>query len=307
MAGYVVRRLIEGAIAIWSVLTLVFVASRLSGDPAVLMLPPGATDADLAILRKELELDQPILRQYLSFFAKASQGDFGLSYEHHRPAMEVVLERLPATLELTLVALVLSIVLGGAAGIAAAVWRRSYFGSFIMFLALLGQATPLFWLGTMLIVVFSVELNWLPTGGRGTLSHLLMPAGCLAVYATASIARLLRSSFVEILGEDYIRTARSKGLASRTVFLKHALRNALLPTLTMVGLLAADLFAGAVIIETIFSWPGTGRVLIQAILSKDFTVVQAGVTLIAMNVIAINLLVDLSYGIVDPRVRVDGR
>ena len=304
MSGYFAGRLLESLVAILGVLTIVFIAARLTGDPAVLLLPISATDADIARMRQELGLDRPLLEQYLAFLADVLRGDFGVSFEHHRPAMQVVLERLPATFELAGVALLIGAAVGIAAGLVAALARGTVLELIAMGVALIGQATPIFWLGIVLILVFAVELQWLPAGGRGGLEHIILPAITLATFTTASIARLLRSSMIEVLKEDYIRTAWAKGLVPRIVYLRHAARNALIPVITMIGILAGELFSGAVVTETIFSWPGVGRVVVQAIETKDFAVVQAGVTVISVIFIGFNLLVDLLYGLVDPRIRI---
>lgn len=304
MSGYFAGRLLESLVAILGVLTIVFIAARLTGDPAVLLLPIGASDADIARMQQELGLDRPLLEQYLTFLADVLRGDFGVSFEHHRPAMQVVLERLPATFELAGVALLIGAAVGIAAGLVAALARGTVLELIAMGVALIGQATPIFWLGIVLILVFAVELQWLPAGGRGGLEHIILPAITLATFTTASIARLLRSSMIEVLKEDYIRTAWAKGLVPRIVYLRHAARNALIPVITMIGILAGELFSGAVVTETIFSWPGVGRVVVQAIETKDFAVVQAGVTVISVIFIGFNLLVDLLYGLVDPRIRI---
>ncbi|MEO1225729.1 MAG: ABC transporter permease [Pseudomonadota bacterium] len=304
MSGYFAGRLLESLVAILGVLTIVFIAARLTGDPAVLLLPISASDADIARMRQELGLDRPLLEQYLSFLANVLRGDFGVSFEHHRPAMQVVLERLPATFELAGVALLIGAAVGIVAGLVAALARGTVLELIAMGVALIGQATPIFWLGIVLILVFAVELQWLPAGGRGGLDHIILPAITLATFTTASIARLLRSSMIEVLKEDYIRTAWAKGLVPRIVYLRHAARNALIPVITMIGILAGELFSGAVVTETIFSWPGVGRVVVQAIETKDFAVVQAGVTVISVIFIGFNLLVDLLYGLVDPRIRI---
>ena len=304
MPKYVLTRLGEALIAIWGLLTLVFVAARLTGDPAVLMLPIGATDADLDEFRHALGLDLPLWEQYVGFLSDAVRGNFGESLLHQRPAMDVVLERFPATIQLSLVALVMGMVIGVIAGFVAALKRGTLLELVAMTTALLGQATPIFWLGIILILVFAVQLGWLPAGGRGTFAHLVLPAITLATFTSASIARLLRSSMIEILKEDYIRTAWAKGLVSRLVFMRHVARNAMIPVVTMFGILAGELFSGAVVTETIFSWPGVGRVILLAIESKDFPVVQAGVAVISAIFILINLLVDLTYGLLDPRIRI---
>jgi peptide/nickel transport system permease protein len=293
----------EGLIAIWGVVTIVFVVSRLLGDPAVLLLPIGASEAQLQELRTQLGLDQPMLVQYFTFLIDLLHGDFGQSFQFSRPALDVVLERLPATAMLAATALVIGVVVGGVAGALAAIYRGSVLEAVVMCIALLAQATPSFWLGIMLILAFAVDLGWLPTGGYGTLEHLVLPAVTLACFTTASIARLLRSSMLDVLREDYIRTAQAKGLMTRSIYIRHVIRNSLIPVVTMVGILAGELLGGAAVTETVFGWPGVGRVIVQAIETKDFPVVQAGVAIVATIFVLVNLLVDGLYAVLDPRIR----
>jgi len=217
--------------------------------------------------------------------------------------MDVVLERMPATGLLAGVALVLGTLIGAAAGAIAALRRGTLSEFIVMAAALLGQATPVFWMGIMLILVFAVDLRWLPTGGSGGIEHLILPGLTLSVFVSASIARLLRSSLLDIMREDYVRTARAKGLLPKSVFFWHIARNALIPVVTMIGIIAGELLGGSVVIETVFAWPGVGRVIMQAIQSQDFPVIQAGVALVAIIFVAINLLVDMLYGVLDPRIR----
>ncbi len=292
----------DGVVAIWGVVTIVFVVSHLLGDPAVLLLPVGATPAQLQDLRVSLGLDQPVLQQYGEFLWHVLGGDFGKSFQFFRPALGVVLERLPATLALASTALVLGVLIGGAAGSVAALFRGRVAELVVMLVALLGQATPVFWLGIMLILLFAVNLGWLPTGGFDGPASLVLPAVTLATFTTASIARLLRSSMLEVLGDEYVRTARAKGLTPGTVFVWHVARNALIPVTTMVGILAGELLGGSVVTETVFSWPGVGRVIVQAIQANDFPVVQAGVTLVATIYVLVNIGVDLLYAVLDPRI-----
>jgi peptide/nickel transport system permease protein len=303
MSRYLLSRLGEAVIAILGVVTIVFIAARLSGDPTVLMLPVGATDAQLTELRQSLGLDRPVAVQYVTFLGDVLHGDFGESFQHHRPAFEVVLERFPYTALLAFTALALGTLLGGLGGFIAARYPGSALELGAMLVALIGQATPVFWLGILLIMVFAVNLGWLPTGGADSWRNLVLPAITLAAFTSASIARLLRSSMLNVLREDYIRTAWAKGLQPRLVYGRHAVRNALIPVITMIGILAGELLGGAVVIETVFAWPGVGRVIIQAIEAKDFSVVQAGVFLIAVVFVLVNLIVDLLYGVLDPRIR----
>lgn len=303
MPAHLTSRLGEGLIAIWGVVTIVFVVSRLLGDPAVLLLPIGASEAQLQELRTQLGLDQPLLQQYLTFLFNALRGDFGQSFQFGRPALDVVFERLPATAMLAGSALAIGILIGGMAGALAAIYRGSLIEAGVLLVALLGQATPSFWLGIMLILFFAVQLGWLPTGGYGTWQNLVLPAVTLACFTTASIARLLRSSMLDVMRDDYVRTAYAKGLGPRRVFTWHVGRNSLIPVVTMTGILAGELLGGAAVTETVFGWPGVGRLIVQAIETKDFPVVQAGVAIVAAIFVAVNLLVDLLYTLIDPRIR----
>ena len=303
MLRLVAAKLGDGVIAIWGVVTIVFVVSRLLGDPAVLLLPEGASQQQLQVLRASLGLNRPIWVQYGDFLVHLLHGNFGQSFQFMQPALTVVLERMPATLILTGAALALGVLIGGIAGCVAAYWRGSIAEFLVMIVALLGQATPVFWLGIMLITFFAVQLHWLPTGGFGSPASLILPAVALATYTTASIARLLRSSMLDVLREEYVRTAHAKGLLPRTVFFWYVGRNSLVPVLTMVGILAGELLGGSVVTETVFSWPGVGRLIVQAIEANDFPVVEAGVTLIATIYVLVNILVDLLYGTLDPRIR----
>lgn len=303
MSRYLLIKLLEATVAIWGVVTIVFFVSRILGDPAVLLLPVGATQHDLDVMRAGLGLDKPLIEQYFLTISAMLRGDFGVSFQHNRPAMDVVLERMPATIQLAGIALLIGTVIGALAGAVAALRRGTISEVIVMVAALLGQATPTFWLGIMLILLFSVDLGWLPTGGSGSLSHLVLPGLTLSVFVSASIARLLRSSLLDIMREDYVRTARAKGLAPGTVFLWHIARNALIPVVTMIGIITGELLGGSVVIETVFAWPGVGRIIMQAIQAQDFPVIQAGVALVASIFILINLLVDLLYGVLDPRIR----
>ena len=303
MIRFALGKLAEAAIAIWGVVTIVFFVSRVLGDPAVLLLPIGASDAELQALRSSLGLDQPILLQYFTSMGAMLHGDFGTSFQHMRPALDVVLERMPATASLSAWALALGVLIGAIAGTIAALNRGKLAELIVMTAALLGQATPVFWLGLMMILFFSVQLGWLPSSGSGTLLHLVLPAVTLAVFVSASIARLLRSSLLDILGEDYVRTARAKGLLPQTIFTWHVARNALIPVVTMIGIIAGELLGGSVVTETVFAWPGIGRLIVQAIQNQDFPVIQAGVAVVATIFVFINLAIDLLYGVLDPRIR----
>ncbi|SFK96324.1 ABC transporter permease [Falsiroseomonas stagni] len=303
MGRFLLSRLGDGIVAIWGVVTIVFVVSRLLGDPAILLLPVGATEEQLQALRAGLGLDRPIWEQYVTFLGGALRGDFGQSFQFMRPALSVVLERMPATMALAGSALLVGVVLGCVAGSMAALFRGTIVEGVVMLLALLGQATPVFWLGLLLILLFAVDLGLLPTGGYDGPMSLVLPALTLGTFTTASIARLLRSGMLDVMKDDHVRTARAKGLLPGTVFLWHIARNSLIPVVTMVGILAGELLGGSVVTETVFSWPGVGRLIVQAMEAKDFPVVQAGVMVIATIFVVINLFVDLLYGLLDPRIR----
>lgn len=303
MTRYALTKLAEALIAIWGVVTIVFFVTRLVGDPVALLLPVGASPEQMQQMTAALGLDKPLWQQYLVYVGQVLTGDFGQSFQFNRPAIGVVLERMPATIQLALLAMVLGIIIGGAAGSIAALKRGSVIEFVVMTLALLGQATPVFWLGIMLILLFAVDLGWVPTGGYGSPAHLVLPAFTLAVFVSASIARLLRSSMLDVLKEDHVRTARAKGLMPGTVFVWHIARNALIPVVTMIGILTGELLGGSVVTETVFAWPGVGRLIVQAIETKDFPVIQAGVALIATIYVVVNLLVDLLYAVLDPRIK----
>lgn len=303
MTRYLLARIGEALVAVWGVVTIVFFVTRLIGDPVALLVPVGATTEQMNELSHALGLDQPLLQQYVAFLGQVLHGDFGRSFQFGRPAVDVVLERMPATIQLAAAAIVLGVAIGAGAGAVAALKRGTLAELAVMTVALLGQATPVFWLGIMLILAFAVDLHWLPTGGYGSVRNLVLPAITLAVFVSASIARLLRSSMLDVLGEDHVRTARSKGLMPSTVLLWHVVRNALIPVVTMIGILIGELLGGSVVTETVFAWPGVGRLAVQAIESKDFPVVQAAVALIAFTYIGTNFAVDLLYAALDPRIR----
>src|SRR5258705_916710 len=303
MLRYLVRKIFHTLFVALGVVTLVFVALRLSGDPAATMLPGDATVDELTALRRTLGLDRPLHLQYVAFLGAAVRGDFGESFRHQQPAFGLVLERLPATLELAFAALLLAVVVALPLGILAAVYRGRAADVLAMAFAVVGQATPYFWMGIMLILVVSVELGWLPTSGRGGWQHLILPAITLGTHFAASLARLTRTSLLEVLGQNFVTTARAKGLAEGSVILRHALKNAAVPVVTLIGLQFGTLLGGAVVTETIFAWPGVGRLAVQSIFVRDYPVVQAGVLVLALSFVALNLLVDLLYGALDPRIR----
>jgi peptide/nickel transport system permease protein len=304
MRAYVVSRLVQTALVVFLSLSAVFAMTRLAGDPVLLFMPMDIQAKDVNEWRQRLGFNEPVAVQYARFMGGAVRGDFGESLRYRRDALGLVLERVPATLQLAASALVLTLVVAVPLGIATAVRRDSWLDHLGTVATVLGQAVPGFWLGLMLIYLFAVQLRWLPTGGIGGLAHLVMPALVLAAFFAARVARLTRSAVLDVLGEDYIRTARAKGLGEGGVVGKHTLRNSAIPIVTLVGLEAGQLLGGAVITETIFAWPGLGRLTVQALLNRDFPVVLAAVSLTSVIYTLLNLLVDLAYGWLDPRVRV---
>jgi peptide/nickel transport system permease protein len=301
--GYVVGRLLQAAAALLGVTAVAFLLVSLSGDPAFILLSPEAGEEQRAAFRKLYGLDQPLLLQYARYVGHVVRGDFGSSFAQGRPAIIVVLERVPATLILTAAALALGIGMGIPAGVIAAVKANRGLDRAVMALVLLGQSVPTFWLGLVMIRIFGVNLRWLPVSGFGTGLHLAMPAVVLGLYLAALLARVTRSEMVEALTQDYVRTARAKGLSEMAVTIAHALKNALLPIVTLIGLQLGALLGGAVITETVFAWPGIGTLVLDAILRKDYPVVLAAVELVAAAFIVINMSLDLLYGVLDPRVR----
>lgn len=299
----VIPRFGRAIVTLWLVVTVVFVVLRFSGDPVSLLLPSDATQEQIQALRADLGLDQPIPVQYGRFVVQLAHGDFGDSLRFNQPALGLVLHRFPATAELALLAFAAAAVVGLAIGSLTAFVHGSALDRFLMAVMGLAQAAPSFFLGIMLILIFSVDLKWLPTSGSGRPSQLVLPALTLSALTLASIARITRSSLLDVLRADYIRTARAKGIPERMVWFGHALRNAALPLVTLLGLELAELLAGAVIVETVFAWPGIGRLAIDSVAARDYPVVQAVVLLIASIFIVINLLVDLSYLVLDPRTR----
>ena len=283
-----------------------FLLTFLSGDPVALMLPAEATVEERAAFRQQLGLDQPLHVQYARFLRGALRGDFGQSLRHNEPALPLVLSKLPATLELATAALILGTLGGIPLGVAAAIWRGSASERFAMGAALAGQSIPNFWLGIMLIYLFAATLMWLPSVGRGGLQNLILPSFTLAVNHMAVVCRLTRSTMLDVLAEDYVRTARAKGASEMAVVMRHALSNGLIPIVTVVGLRMGFLIGGAVVVETVFVWPGVGLLAVQAIYNRDFPVVQAAVFIMASAFVLINMLMDILYAWLDPRIRIGG-
>ena len=304
MRTYVVRRLWQSALTLVGVSVLVFVILRVvPGDPAKMLLPEGAPQSAIEELNRQLGLQEPLYVQYGLFVQSVFRGDFGQSFQYRAPALQVVTERLMATVQLALAAMLITVGVGVSLGIVAAVRRGTGYDYASTVLAVLGQSLPNFWLGIMLILLFGVALRWLPTSGFESWRHLILPAVTLAAFPMALVARLTRSSMLEILGRDFIRTGRAKGLAERAVILRHALRNAAVPLLTVLGLQIGTLLGGAVITESVFAWPGMGKLVVDAIFFRDFPVVQTVLILSATLFVVINLLVDLIYTVIDPRIR----
>ncbi len=303
MKEYLLRRLWQSVLVLLGVSFVVFGILHLTGDPALVLLPPDASAEDIQKFREVMGFNDPFLVQYGRFLRGAVQGNFGDSIRYSEPAFDLVVERMPATFELAGAALVLALCLAIPLGIVSAVRRNSPVDYVSTVVALLGQSMPTFWLGIMLILLFSVSLNLLPSSGRGGWDHLILPAITLGLFTTARIARLTRSGMLEVLNQDYIRTARAKGVAGSPIVWKHALKNAAIPIVTIVGIELGTLLGGSVITETIFAWPGVGRLSVQAIYNRDYPVVQAAVFLLASTFVVVNLVVDVLYTYLDPRIR----
>jgi peptide/nickel transport system permease protein len=303
MLTFVVRRLLLAVPVLLGVVFVVMLTiDLLPGDVVSLMLGEHATKDAVAKLREHLGLDKPFLVRYLDYVGRVAQGDLGRSIQQNRSVAAELADAWPATLELTLAALVIAAVAGIAAGVASAVWPNSLFDALARLGSLFGLSMPIFWTGLVLIVVFSLWLNWLPVGGTGSLRHLVLPAVTLALPSVAMIARMTRSAVLDVLREDYVRTARAKGVGELWVLGRHALRNAFIPILTLIGLQSGQLMGGAVLTETVFAWPGLGRLMVKAIFARDYILLQGAVLVFALAFVIINLIVDLSYGLLDPRV-----
>jgi peptide/nickel transport system permease protein len=288
---------------VFCVLSVVFFLVRLTGDPAVFMVPIGATQEELQQVREEMGFDRPILVQYYTFFKKAARGDLGMSVRYEQPALEIVLERLPATLELTAVAFTFMILFALPLGIIAAIRKNSAADIISSGLALFGQSVPSFWLGIVLILLFSVKWPIFPSSGRSGFLSLVLPGITLGAFSASLVTRMTRSSLLEVLGTNYIITARAKGLNELIVVLKHALRNASIPIVTIIGLQIGPMLGGAIITEQVFGFPGMARLAVQAVLNRDFPIVQAFVVVVSAMIVLINLFVDIIYYFLDPRLK----
>jgi peptide/nickel transport system permease protein len=301
--AFLVRRALGALWALAGVAIVVFLILHLSGDPATVMMPPESSAAELAAFRHAEGFDRPLIVQFGSFVLDAAHGDLGLSLRHQQPAMGLALARLPATVLLSAAAMLIVILVGVPAGVASALRPRTAVDYGARVVALIGQSAPTYWIGLMLILLFAVQLGWFPAGGIGDWHNLILPAATLGFFSTAKIMRLTRSAMLDVLAADYLRTARAKGLDAGHVITGHALRNAWLPIVTQLGVELGTLLSGAIITETVFAWPGVGRLAVQAVFERDFPVVEAVVLLAATIFVGLNLVVDLLYAVLDPRIR----
>jgi peptide/nickel transport system permease protein len=302
---YVVGRLHGAVVVAFGVSVVIFVLLHLSGDPVTMLVPSDAPREVFESTRRALGLDRPLPEQFVRYVSRVATGDFGTSIRFNRPVAGLILERLPRTLELTLAALVLAVALALPAGIVSALRHGTLVDRAVMLLAVAGQAVPIFWLALMLIWAFAVKLEWLPVFGYGTPLHLVLPAISLSTIVLGRLARLVRSSMLEVLGQDYVRTARAKGLPETSVVVRHALKNAAIPIVTLIGLQLGQLLGGAVVTETVFAWPGLGVLAAEAVFNRDFPVVQGITLVVSLIFVLTNLLVDLAYVVLNPRVRLD--
>ena len=305
MTQYIARRLGYSLVSLFLLSLTIFLFVRLTGDPAVLFVEPGASQSDLDAIREQFGLDQPIWVQYASFVASFAQGDFGQSFYYRTPVLELYLSRLPNSLVLALAAMAFSLLIGIPSGILAAVRVGGFWDRAGKVFALLGLSVPSFWIGLVMILFFSVYLEWLPSSGSGTPLHVLMPAFALGWYFAAAHMRLTRSSMLEVLGSEYIKLARLKGLPESLVIAKHAFKNALIPVLTLAGINLVIMINVAVVVETVFAWPGIGRLLYEGITFRDFPVVQGVVVMGGSMIVVVNLVIDILYAVIDPRIRLE--
>ena len=307
MLTFVARRLLLAIPVLLGVVFVVMLTIELiPGDAVALMLGEHATKEAVATLRDFLGLDKPLPVRYAEYVGRLARGDLGRSIQQNRPVVDELADAWPATLVLTLAALLIAASAGVTAGVVSAVWPNSPFDALARLGSLFGLSMPVFWTGLVLIVVFALWLPWLPVGGTGSAAHLVLPAVTLALPSVAMVARMTRSSVLDVLSEDYVRTARAKGVAERLVVAKHALRNAAIPILTLLGLQAGQLMGGAVLTETVFAWPGLGRLMVKAIFVRDYVLLQGAVLVFALAFVVINLAVDLAYGALDPRISRQG-
>ena len=303
MIVFLARRALGSIGALIGVAVVVFVILHLSGDPATVMMPPEATKAEIDAFRHAEGFDRPLLVQFGAFALDAAHGDLGVSLRHQVPAMSLALERLPATIVLAGTAFAIVVLVGVPTGVLSALHPRTLVDYAARAVALIGQSAPTYWIGLMLILLFAVRLGWLPASGIGDWRNVVLPAATLGFFSTAKLMRLTRAAMLDVLAADYLRTARAKGLTATRVALAHALRNAWLPIVTQLGVELGTLLSGAIITETVFAWPGVGRLAVQAVFERDFPVVEAVVLLAATIFVVLNLIVDLLYAVLDPRIR----
>jgi glutathione transport system permease protein len=301
--AYLARRAFGALWALIGVAIVVFLILHLTGDPAAVMMPPESTRAEIDAFRHAQGFDRPLIVQFAWFAVSAAHGDLGLSLRHQEPAMSLALQRLPATIELAGSAFAIVALIGVPAGLLSALRPRTWIDYLARVIALIGQSAPTYWIGLMLILLFAVRLGWVPSSGIGDWRNLILPAATLGFFSTAKIMRLTRASMLEILEADYLRTARAKGLTATRVALGHGLRNAWLPIVTQLGVELGTLLSGAIITETVFAWPGVGRLAVQAVFERDFPVVESVVLLAAGIFVLLNLAVDLLYAVLDPHIR----
>ncbi|MGQ9696160.1 MAG: ABC transporter permease [Thermodesulfobacteriota bacterium] len=303
MGLYLFRRLYQAIVVFLVVSGIVFSILHLSGDPLALLMPPDAPPSDVEEMRKTLGLDKPLIIQYGLFLKNAAQGNLGISYHHGQPALKLVLERLPASLELVVTTIIISLILALPIGVLAASRRGTIIDRLSLLGSLIGISAPPFWIGIAFIFIFSVELQWFPSSGRGTWAHLVLPATSLALYRLALFIRLIRAAMLDVMTMDFIRTARSKGVSEKKVIYKHALKNTLIPFVTIAGMQMGSLLAGAIVTEKVFAWPGMGRLFLEAIGVMDFPVIIAWALVTATIFLSLNLIVDVIYVYLDPRIR----
>ncbi|KZM50521.1 ABC transporter permease [Labrenzia sp. OB1] len=306
MTSFLLRRLGQSLVALFGVMTLVFFIQRLTGDPTYLLVPETATQEDIEAMRHALGLDRPLFVQYVDFFRDTLSLDFGKSFIQNVPVTTIIASRLPYTLELAAGALLVAVVIGVPLGLLLALAQKKFWTNGLMGIVLAAQSMPTFWSGILMILLFGVSLGWLPPSGSGSFAHLIMPSIALGLLSMATYARIMRSSVLDELSKDYIRSARARGVKTRRLVIRHLLRNSAIPVISITALEISQLLAGAVIVETVFAWPGLGLLTVQSVVSRDFVVVQGVVLLGALVTILMNFLADILYSFVDPRIRLDG-
>lgn len=315
MLKTILKRIVQCIPTLFIVVTFTFILTRaIPGNPARTLLGPQASAEEIAAMEVKLGLDQPKWMQYLDYMGDVLHGDFGTSYMYNQPVLDLILQRIPGTLQITLTALIIAIIIGVAIGMFSALHQYSAFDYIFMILALVGVSMPIFWLGMMLVNLFSVQLGWLPPLGRGSLdkglwdfiSHMILPCACLTTIPMATFARITRSSMLEVIHSDSIKALRARGISEKSIIFKHALKNALPPIVTVIGLQLASCFTGAILTESIFSWPGLGTMIVNAINNRDYMLIQGMVLFFALIFVAINLIVDIVYMLINPRVSYEG-